>query len=812
VYNGFAQDYSIEFDGINDYISMGDINDFNIEPGENFTFCAWFKLNALPNYQRILCKRDGGNPGYEIWLNDEGKLAVNIRTTGMDDVSYWSNSYGTVGDWHFVAFVINTTDKTSLIYFNGFLSATNTGEALSQGITSDAPFVLGARSIQDYYLNGVLDEVSLWKTALSQAEIQDVMNGSLTGNESGLTGYWRFDDQATKATDYSFNNHNGNIYGAQYVLNNNQYYTDMVYQSSSCNQDEILQPAGRANTNEALLALQIQTAGSLNSFNVNSITINLDGMTSLSDIDSVRIIYTGINPKINSVYQQSYQAVVPSNNDITFEITQSLFHGNNYFWLVCDISSEAAEGHWLDAKCVEFVIDGNQADTYVPENSSPTGEKSIILAHKALFVSGTEGIHTFRIPAIVTTNEGTLIAATDARVDNGADLGWTGNIDIVYKRSTDNGVTWSEMITAADFPGVEGASDCSMIYDEVSDEIFMFYNYADETDEFQWPFMIKSSDDGLSWSEFTNLYNDIYHPSWTWAFVTSGRGIQKSDGGLRHVINVMEGNTPGALIFGSEDHGETWYSVKNPISALANESKLAQLDDGSLMINCRQENTSKRMIGQTTDDGNTWYNIHYDNTLIEPRCNASFIRFTSVLNGYATSRLLFSNPASTAGRENMAVRLSYDEGENWTEARVINPGSSAYSSLTILDDHTIGLFYEANDYKEIRFARFSLNWLTDGTDSIQAPVIINGVKKKANIKIYPNPARDLLNIRFSFGQSQDVILEISDLNGKLLIRKEINEIKEKTSTIPTEILEAGTYMVSIKTDKQTYSRKIVIID
>jgi hypothetical protein len=812
LHNGFAQDYALSFDGNNDYVSMGNVNDFDIEPGESFTFCAWFKLNALPNYQRILCKRNGGNPGYEIWLNNEGKLAVNIRTTGMEDMSYWSNSYADDNNWHFVGFVINTVDKTSAIYFDGFLSAENNGEALAQGVSNDVNFVLGARSILDYYLNGVLDEVSVWKTALSETEIQEVMNGDLIGNEPGLKGYWRFDDQAAVASDYSINGYDGTIYGAQYVLNDNLYFTDMVYQSSGCDQNDMLFPAGRANIDEALLRLKIHTQGSTNPFNLTSITINLNGTSDMDDIDSVRLIYTRLSQDLNSAYKVRYPAVVPNTGDITFNISQTLFHGSNYFWVVCDVNSEATERNLIDAECLEFTIDGNQSGTYVPDNSSPDGEKSIILAHKSLFISGTEGIHTFRIPAIVTTNEGTLIAATDARVDNGADLGWTGNIDIVYKRSSDNGITWSEMMTAADFPGVEGASDCSMIYDKETDEIIMFYNYADETDEFQWPYMIKSADDGLSWSAFTNLNEDIYDPSWTWAFVTSGRGIQKSDGSLRHVINVMDGNTPGALIFGSDDHGESWYSVMNPISPLANESKLVQLDDGSLMINCRQENSNKRMIGQTNDDGNTWYNIHYDNTLIEPKCNASILRYTSVLNGYTKSRILFSNPASTSARVNMKVRLSYDEGETWTEGKVINPGSSAYSSLTVLGDRTIGLLYEAEGYKEIRFARFSLDWLTDGADTLHIPVNINEITSNNNIEIYPNPAKEFITIIINFDMEKDIAIEIIDLMGKPVIKREIYRTRTELIIIPTDSLSHGAYTVLIKTDAKIYSEKVLIIN
>ncbi len=812
VCSGSAQDYSLSFDGINDYVSMGDVDEYDIEPGESFTFCAWFKLNALPNYQRILCKRNSSNPGYEIWLNNEGKLAVNIRTTYMQDMSYWSNSYADDNDWHFVGFVINTQEETSAIYFDGFLSAENNGEALAQGVSNNVNFVLGARSILDYYLNGVLDEVSVWKTALTETEIQNVMNGSLSGNEPGLKGYWRFDDQAFVATDYSTSGYDGTIYGAQYVENDNMYFADMEYQSSVSDQDNILFPAGRANVDEALLRLKIQTQGSVNPFNVTSITINLNGTSNMDDIDSVRLIYTRLSQDLNSVYQVRYPAIVPSTGDISFDISQSLFHGSNNFWVVCDVNPEATERNWLDAEFVEFTIDGNQAGIYVPDNPSPYGERSIILAHKSLFNSGTEGVHTFRIPALVTTTEGTLIAATDARVDNGADLGWTGNIDIVYKRSTDNGDTWSEMLTAADFPGVEGASDCSMIVDEETDEIFMFYNYADETDEFQWPYMIKSADDGLSWSDFTNLNDDLYDPSWPWAFVTSGRGIQKSDGSLRHIINVVDGTPNGALIFGSDDHGETWFSVINPVSPNANESKLVELDDGSLMINCRQETSNKRLIGQTDDDGNSWYNIHYDNTLIEPRCNASFIRYTSVLDGYEKSRLLFSNPASTSSRVNMKVRLSYDEGESWTNGKVLFPGGSAYSSLTVLDDHTIGLFYEAKGYKEIRFARFSLDWLTDGADTLHIPVNINEIEAKHYINIYPNPARDFITISFNFDKVENISIEIIDFIGKPVIRKEINKVKKDSIIIQTDSLSHGSYSVIVRSDAQIYSSKVIIIE
>ncbi len=809
---GFAQNYALSFDGFNDHVSMGNIDEYNIAPGESFTFCTWFKLNATPNNQRIMCKRNDSNSGYEIWLNYQGKLAVNIKTTDMQDMSYWSNSYANDNDWHFVAFVINTQDETSAIYFDGALSAQNSGSALAQGVSNNASFVLGSRSILADYMNGLLDEVSLWKKALSASEIQAVMNGNLNGDEADLKGYWRFDNQATNATDYSTNGHHGIINGAQYTTNNNSFFNDMTYVSSQCDQNNMLFPAGRANIDEALLRIKMQTEGDGNPISLNTITVNLDGTSDLNDIDSLRLIYTGVHQYLNTTSQVRYPAVVPSNGSISFDISQSLAHGDNYFWLVCDVDSLATEGNLLDAQCVSITTDGNPAESYTPNSASPSGNKSIILEHKSLFVSGTENVHTFRIPAMVTTTSGTLIAATDARIDNSADLGGTGNIDIVYKRSTDNGTTWSDMLTAADFPGVEGASDCSMIVDKTTDEIFMFYNYADATDNFQWPYMTKSADDGLTWSEYRNLNNDLYNPSWSWAFVTSGRGIQTSNGSLRHVINVVQGSPKGALIFGSDDHGETWFSVTNPIASNSDESKLVELEDGSLMMNCRQTTTNKRLIGQTNDDGNTWYNTHYDNALIEPKCNASIIRYTSVSEGFQENRLLFSNPASTSARVNMTVKISYDEGETWNEGKVVFPGSAAYSSLTVLDDYTIGLLYEANDYQEIKFARFSLDWLTDGADALQIPVNISKLGDASRIKVFPNPSRDLITLKVNFEVETNVNLEILSIKGERLITKTFNNIKEDTLSIPTDSLLPGTYSAIIKTGKQVYTEKIIIVD
>jgi len=171
----------------------------------------------------------------------------------------------------------------------------------------------------------------------------------------------------------------------------------------------------------------------------------------------------------------------------------------------------------------------------------------------------------------------------------------------------------------------------------------------------------------------------------------------------------------GLHVFGSNDHGKTWFFIDNPITP-ADESKIVELANGDLMINSRvNKNEGKRYVHISSDEGATWKTLPEPN-LIDPGCNASIIRYTSVEDGFEKNRLLFSNAKSDKERVNMTVRLSYDEGKTWTEGKTIYEGGSAYSSLTILKNGDIGLFFEKDDYKKNTFVSFSLKWLTDGKD------------------------------------------------------------------------------------------------
>ncbi len=326
-----------------------------------------------------------------------------------------------------------------------------------------------------------------------------------------------------------------------------------------------------------------------------------------------------------------------------------------------------------------------------------------------------DSVSCFRIPSVVTAPNGDIVAAIDERVPSCGDLKWSRDINIVIRRSTDNGLSWSEIETVVDYPQGQSASDPSMIVDHFTGEICMFYNFMDldKEKDVYYLHMIKSRDNGKTWNEPVDITAQITKPEWhnAFKFITSGRGIQTRSGKLLHCLVNLEN---GTHIFASDDHGSSWYLIDNPITP-ANESKIVELADGAWMVNSRTNESGLRYVHISRDEGQSW-ETKADTALSDPGCNASIIRYTSVEDGHDKNRLLFSNANSSENRENMTVRVSYDEGHTWSRGKTLYAGSSAYSSLTILENGEIGLFFEKDNYQSNVFVRFTLEWLTDGQD------------------------------------------------------------------------------------------------
>lgn len=318
----------------------------------------------------------------------------------------------------------------------------------------------------------------------------------------------------------------------------------------------------------------------------------------------------------------------------------------------------------------------------------------------------------YRIPVIATAPNGDLIAAIDERVPSCGDLRWNNDINIVIRRSEDSGKSWTPIEKIVDYPVGQSASDPSIIVDNVTGEIFMFFNYMDllhEKDVYYFK-LIRSTDNGKTWTSPEDITAQITQPNWQndFKFITSGRGIQTKKGKLIHTIVNLE---KGLYLFASDNHGKNWYLIETPIKP-ADESQIIELTDGSWMVNSRVNDLGYRYVHTSFDEGKTWRS-KMDSTLIDPGCNASIIRYSSRDKSVYENVLILTNLKSKNSRENLSIRISYDDGKNWSAGKTIYSGSSAYSSMTILLNGDIGILFERDDYQENTFVILPLKWIVN---------------------------------------------------------------------------------------------------
>ncbi|MEO6003682.1 MAG: sialidase family protein [Opitutus sp.] len=354
-----------------------------------------------------------------------------------------------------------------------------------------------------------------------------------------------------------------------------------------------------------------------------------------------------------------------------------------------------------------------------------------------LFVAGQDGVFEYRIPGLITSNSGTLLAFCDARMTRAGDP--PNKINLVLKRSRDGGRTWGALQTLAENGNGAVADSCGVV-DRTTGTLWIFSVYAPEgvgsanalpglegaTFQFK---AIKSDDDGVTWSKPIDLTPMVKKPEWSAGSTGIGCGLQLRSGRLvipRYYADYHQPRT--TPVFGasylsySDDHGVTWKMGKAAIvEGGTNECQVVELADGTLLLNLRGLQGNHRKVARSHDAGLTWSEVKEDAALIEPRCQGSLQTYTNALT-HDRSRLMFANPASLE-RKNMTVRISYDEGQTWPVAKSLHTGPSAYSCLTVLADQTPACLYESGEktpYEKITFARFNLEWLTDGEDHLSA--------------------------------------------------------------------------------------------
>lgn len=373
--------------------------------------------------------------------------------------------------------------------------------------------------------------------------------------------------------------------------------------------------------------------------------------------------------------------------------------------------------------------------------------------------AGEDGYRVFRIPGIVTTNQGVLLAYAEARK---SDRGDWNTIDIVMRRSKDGGRTWSSSVKIAEVEGPKQKNPVATAQKLASTDDVTYNNPVAIPDrngavhfvfclEYMRAFYMRSDNQGATWSkpvEITAAF-DRFRPEYDWKVLATGpgHGIQLTNGRLVIPVWLSTGTGGHAhrpsvtSVIYSDDHGKTWQrgeiAIQNtPEFIYPNETAAVQLADGRVMLNARSESKQhRRLITMSNDGATNWSAPKFDEALVEPICMAGFARYSTVKDGNR-NRLLFSNPDNlkrsdgkdapglSRERRNVTLRLSYDEGQTWPVHKPIEPGWSGYSDLAVSRDGTILLLYERGEPGREAFradaltlARISLAWLTDGKDT-----------------------------------------------------------------------------------------------
>ena len=341
-----------------------------------------------------------------------------------------------------------------------------------------------------------------------------------------------------------------------------------------------------------------------------------------------------------------------------------------------------------------------------------------------LFEKGEQGYFCYRIPALVTSTQGTVLAFAEARKTNCRD---DDDIDLVVKRSFDYGKTWGDLQVIADDATHTMGNPCAVV-DRETDTIWLPF-----TRNNQQVFVTKSTDDGTTWAEPAEITESAKDPDWSYVGAGPGHGIQLKDGRL--LIPSWGDTSPGpatwkpdhpnwgkiqfSYTFFSDDHGETWRRGEILTKDASDECEAVETMEGSLYMNMRsRQKKHQRAFAWSKDGGETWSEVDYDATLPEPSCQGSLVRFTDQ-GRFEKNRVLLSHPSSTDERSHLTVRVSYDESKAWPVSKLIYEGSAAYSDLGVAPDMAILCLYEADKYSKIVLARFNIEWLTEGADFLQ---------------------------------------------------------------------------------------------
>lgn len=471
---------------------------------------------------------------------------------------------------------------------------------------------------------------------------------------------------------------------------------------------------------------------------LNSVTVRFGENTNLTDIQLVKLYYSGTDcasrdgkeffapveyvssntPGRTLAANPSYSILKSEVNALKHEVVlkadQKLFPGVNYFWVSLQMKPHTSLLSKVSADIVSVKVD-DKIVIPVCVQKTDCHRVGIGVRH-----AGDDGSAAFRIPGLVTSNKGTLLGVYDVRYNSSVDL--QEYVDVGLSRSTDCGQTWEKMrlpLSFGEYGGLpkaqNGVGDPSILVDKQTGTIWIVaaWTHGMGNDRAWWSsrqgmdvnhtaqlMMTKSDDDGKTWSAPVNVTEQVKDPSWFFLLQGPGRGISMQDGTLVFAAQYIGADRiPNACIMYSKDHGMNW-NISTLARSNTTESQVVEIEPGVLMLNMRDNRGGSRAVAITRNMGKTWTEHSSSRkALREPVCMASLIKVEAKDNVLAKDILLFSNPDTVKGRNHITVKASLDGGITWLPEHQVMLDERegwGYTCMSMIDKETVGILYESS--------------------------------------------------------------------------------------------------------------------
>tara|TARA_R110002051_G_scaffold274975_2_gene335661 strand:+ start:874 stop:2463 length:1590 start_codon:yes stop_codon:yes gene_type:complete len=463
---------------------------------------------------------------------------------------------------------------------------------------------------------------------------------------------------------------------------------------------------------------------------VNSFSFSLAGTTNIKDIKKAELLYAGNSADFSDGEVIGTEMALDKNFNISPQNPISLTEGN--VWLSVALNNTPNLLNKISVQLVSVTFEDGSMANVKKQANTPQRIGIALRQHQ------DEGVDTFRIPGLATTNKGTLIGVYDIRYNDPVDL--QEDVDVGLSRSTDGGQTWEPMKVIMDmgeYGGLpedqNGIGDPTVLVDRATNTIWVavlwLHGYPDErawnasapgmTPEKTGQFMlVKSEDDGVTWSQPMNITPQTKKSEWQLFFNGPGMGITMKDGTLVFPAQFKDKERiPHSTIIYSKDQGQTW-TVGTGAKSETTEAQVVELSDGSLMLNMRDDRNranrkdtlNGRSVAITKDLGKTWVEHPTSRkALQESNCMASIIAHEHDEKGRI---FFFSNPNTKEQRDHITIKTSFDEGNTWpieNQLELYEENTYGYSCMTMIDENHIGILYEGN--KELYFEKIALDEL-----------------------------------------------------------------------------------------------------